>query len=174
MIFNLLTTILSVGVPVGIFSFLMTYFAYAKGYVSIDVEIEHAFKNQHDEKSTLSKKHKKSLLFLHSKWVAFGGGFYGLIALLTFIYIELSQIVNFWFSVKGWDDVTALFNFNTLISMFIDSILNMIKSAVWFTYWPYKLNSINFIVIIFIAYIGYRYGAKFAKRYVIAQRQQET
>ncbi len=172
MLIDVIKAILFVGIPIGAFSFLMLYYAYFKGYLSTEVELKYAFKNPDAQQSTLSKKHKKNLVFLHSKWVTFGGGFYGLIALLTFIVIELLQIINFWLSVEGWHDITALFTLNSLISMFIDSLLNMLKAAIWFTYWPSILSTENYIVWILIAYIGYRFGAKFANTYAITKQKE--
>jgi len=172
MFIDLIKAILLVGIPVGVFSFLMIYYAYFKGYLSTDVEFKDAFKKRNKAHSTLSKKHKKNLLFLHSKWVTFGGGFYGLIALLTFIVIELLQIVNFWLNVSGWQDITALFTIQALISMFVDSIINMVKAAIWFTYWPEVFNTDNFIAWAIVAYLGYRLGAKFAKDYLLKQRER--
>ncbi|NQZ20427.1 MAG: hypothetical protein HRT53_00050 [Colwellia sp.] len=170
---DILRAILFVGIPVGVFSFLMIYFSYQKGYLSTDVELKDAFKKKNNNtQSSLSRKHKKDLLFLHSKWVTFGGGFYGLIALLTFIIIELTQVVNFLFSITGWQDIIALFSLDTLIAMIIDSITNMIKAAIWFSYWPDKFNTENFVVWILIAYISYRFAAKYAMRYTLYQREQ--
>jgi len=163
--------IILVGIPVGAFSFLMIYYAYLKGYLSTDIEFKDAFNKHNKAHSTLSKKHKKNLLFLHSKWVTFGGGFYGLIALLTFIVIELLQIVNFWLNVTGWQDIAALFSIQALIGMFVDSIVNMVKAAIWFTYWPEVFNTDNFIGWVLVAYLGYRLGAKLAKDYLLKQRE---
>jgi hypothetical protein len=99
--------------------------------------------------------------------VTFGGGFYGLIALLTFIIIELTQVVKFFFSITGWQDIISFLSLDTLIAMIIDSITNMIQAAIWFRYWSDKFNTENFIVWILIAYIGYRFAAKYAMRYTI-------
>lgn len=174
MLIDMLKAILFVGVPVCAFSFLMIYYAYLKNYLSTDVEFKHAFKKEHQQHSTLSKEHKKNLQFFHSKWVTFGGGFYGLIALLTFMVIELLQIVNYWLSVTSWQDVTALFTLGAIIEMFVDSIINMVKAALWFTYWPDVFNTPNFILLVIIAYLGYQYGAKLAKDYVLKQRECEA
>ena len=168
---DILQAILFVGIPVGVFSFLMIYFSYQKGYLSTDIELKDAFKKNNSARSSLSRKHKKELLFLHSKWVTFGGGFYGLIALLTFIMIELTQVVNFLFSITGWQDIVALFSIDTLIAMIVDSITNMIQAVIWFSYWSDKINTENFIVWIFITYISYRFAAKYAMRYTIYQRK---
>ncbi len=86
---DLIKAIFYAGLPVQIFTFLMVYYAYNKGYLTADVNIRDAFKDKKNPDKVFSKINKKSLLFLHSKWMTFGGGFYGLLALLTFIYIEL-------------------------------------------------------------------------------------
>jgi len=171
-VLDALEALIIAGIPVGIFSFLMVYFAYEKHYLSLDVEIKHAFKEQDVEYSSLSKKHKKKLKFMHSKWVAFGGGYYGLIALITFVVIELTQVVEFLLSVTGWQDFANLLSVSALISMFIDSIVNMVKAAIWFTYWPSRLEPQNFIIWIIVTYITYRYGAHLAKRYVLTKREK--
>jgi hypothetical protein len=168
---DVLQAILFVGIPVGVFSFLMIYFSYQKGYLSTDFELKDAFKKNNNTGSSLSRKHKKELLFLHSKWVTFGGGVYGLIALLTFLIIELTQVVNFLFSITGWQDIVALFSFDTLIAMIIDSITNMVQAIIWFTYWSEKFDTENFIIWIFIAYISYRFSEKYAMRYTVYQRK---
>jgi len=167
---DIIKAILLVGLPVGAFSFLMTYFSYQKGYLSTDVEIQEAFKKKNNIETTLSRKNKKELVFLHSKWITFGGGFYGLIALLTFIIIELLQILNFWLGITSWQDVIALISVDTVIAMIIDSIMNMIKAGIWFTYWPTQLNTDHYLAWILIAYIGYRLGGKYAKHYSIARK----
>jgi len=170
MVLDIVKAILLAGIPVAAFSFLMVYYAYLNNYLSTDVSFKHAFKNKNGAQTKLSKKHKKSLLFLHSKWVTFGGGFYGLIALLTFVVIELLQIVNFLISIRSVQDITALFSINALVSMFVDSIVNMVKAAIWFTYWPDVMNSQNFLVWLIIAYLGYQLGARLAKFYIIRVR----
>jgi hypothetical protein len=170
-ILDIIQAILFVGIPVGVFSFLMIYFSYHKGYLSTDIELKDVFKKNSTSGSSLSRKHKKELLFLHSKWVTFGGGFYGLIALLTFIVIELTQVFNFLFSITGWQSITALFSIDTLIAMIIDSITNMVQAALWFRYWPDKFNTDNYIVWILIAYIAYRFAEKYAMRYTVYQRK---
>jgi len=169
---EIVKALLFVGIPVGAFSFLMVYFSYQKGYLSTDVEIQDAFKKKNKIETKLSGKNKKELVFLHSKWITFGGGFYGLIALLTFIVIELLQILNFWLGVTGWHDIFALFSIEGVIGMFIDSIMNMVKAAVWFTYWPEHFNTNHYPAWILMAYIGYRLGGKFAKQYSITQSKK--
>ena len=171
-LYDFLQAIIVAGVPVGFFSFTMIYYAYSRDYLAIDLDIKQAFKKQHSEQSALSKKHKKNLHFFHSKWVTFGGGFYGLIALLTFLVIELSQVYNFFSNLDRWQDVSQLLTLNALISMFVDSIVNMITAAIWFTYWPNELSSLSFWIVILVAYIAYRLAGVLAKNYAINQQQK--
>ncbi|GAA6205085.1 hypothetical protein [Thalassotalea sp. SU-HH00458] len=158
------------GLPVYAFSFLMVFFSYQKGYLSTNVAFKNAFDKNDENPSQLSKKNKKNLPFFHSKWVTFGGGFYGLIAMLTFLIIEILQIVNFWLGVSRWKDVTDLFSIGALIAMFVDSLKNMITAAIWFTYWPNKLPASHFILWILICYGCYRAGAYSAKYFYINKR----
>jgi hypothetical protein len=173
LIFEAFEALIIVGIPVFSFSFLMVYFSYKKGYLSTEVSIKNAFKNDDKSSSKLSKANKKNLQFFHSKWVTFGGGFYGLIAVLTFIIIELLQIINFWLSVTSLKDVTDLFSISSFVSMIVDSFINMITAAIWFTYWPNKLPSSLFIMWVLIAYIGYRIGAKHAYRFYLSKKAFE-
>lgn len=161
------------GIPVFIFSFLMVYFSYKKGYLSTDVSIKNAFNKDEKSSSKLSKENKKNLQFIYSKWVTFGGGFYGLIAVLTFFIIEILQILNFWLNVSSWKDITDLLSISTIFSMLADFIVNMISAAIWFTYWPNKLQSSHFILWILVAYLCYRFGAHSAKRYFLTQKMLE-
>lgn len=153
--------------PVQIFTFLMVYYAYHKGYLTSDVNIRDAFKDKKNPAKKLSKANKKSLLFLHSKWMTFGGGFYGLVALLTFIYIELEQAVQFLIHATGWQSFINLLTFDAIIGMIIDSFINMIKALLWFSYWPDVFDMKNVAIWFIAAYIGYRFGANLAQRYVI-------
>lgn len=169
---DLIKAIFYAGLPVQIFTFLMVYYAYHKGYLTSDVKIQDAFKDKKNPDKKLSKINKKNLLFLHSKWVTFGGGFYGLLSLLTFIYIELEQTVQFLIHATGLQSFINLLTFDAILSMIIESFINMIKSLLWFSYWP-NVFEMKSITIWFIAtYIGYRLGANLAQRYILYIEKQ--
>jgi hypothetical protein len=155
------------GLPVQIFTFLMVYYAYNKGYLTSDVNIRDAFKDKKNPAKKLSKANKKSLLFLHSKWMTFGGGFYGLVALLTFIYIELDQTVQFLIHVTGWQSFLNLLTFDAILGMVIEAFVNMLKALLWFTYWPNVFDMENVAIWFVASYMGYRFGANLAQRYFV-------
>jgi len=167
MYWDILRALAFVGCPIAAFSFLMVYFAYSKGYLAPEVKITDAFNKKVHPNAKLSKKNKKSLAFLHSKWMTFGGGYYGLLALLTFIYIEIKQITQFLLQVTGIQDFIGLLSINALVAMFVDSIMNMVKAAVWFTYWPKVFDMSNGFIWLLTSYLGYRIGAVLAQRHAI-------
>jgi hypothetical protein len=160
------------GLPVGIFTFLMVYYAYHKGYLTSDVNIQTAFKDKKNPHKKLSKSNKKSLLFLHSKWMTFGGGFYGLLALMTFIYIELEQTIQFFINASGWQSFLNLFTFDAILSMVIESFTNMLRALLWFGYWPDVFDMKNAAIWFLAAYLGYRFGANLAQRYFVHHEKQ--
>jgi uncharacterized integral membrane protein len=164
---DLIKAIFYAGLPVLIFTFLMVYYAYQKGYLISDVNIRDAFKDKNSPYKKLSKANKKNLLFLHSKWVVFGGGFYGLLSLLIFIYIELEQAVQFLIHATGWQSFVNLLTFSAILGMIIESFMNMIQSLLWFSYWPDVFDMENIAVWFIATYIGYRFGASTAQRYVL-------
>ncbi len=168
---DLIKAIFYAGLPVEIFSFLMVYYAYHKGYLSSDVNIRDAFKDKKNPNRKLSKANKKSLLFLHSKWMTFGGGFYGLMALLTFIYIELEQTITFLIHAT-WQSFVDLFTLAAIIGIIVESFLNMLKALLWFSYWPDVFDMDNTPIWFIAAYIGYRFGANLAQRYVVYREKQ--
>jgi hypothetical protein len=164
---DLVKAIFYAGLPVQIFTFLMVYYAYHKGYLSSAVNISDAFKDKKNPNKILSKTNKKNLLFLHSKWVTFGGGFYGLLSLLTFIYIELEQSVQFLINATGIQSFINLLTFDAILGMIIESFINMIKALLWFSYWPDVFEMENIAIWFITIYIGYRFGAYLAQRYVL-------
>lgn len=164
---DLIKAIFYAGLPVQVFTFLMVYYAYNKGYLTSDITIRDAFKDKKNPERKLSKANKKSLLFLHSKWMTFGGGFYGLVALLTFIYIELDQTVQFLIHATGWQSFLNLLSFNAILGMIIESFLNMLKALLWFSYWPDVFDMENVAIWFIASYLGYRLGANLAQRYVV-------
>lgn len=65
----------------------------------------------------------------------------------------------------------VILTFNAILGMIIDSFMNMFKALLWFSYWP-NVFDMEYITIWFIAaYIGYRFGANLAQRYVVHREE---
>ncbi len=97
------------------------------------------------------------------KWFAFGGGFYGLVALYTWLLIEWDDVANF---LGGLGDIVMRFDIGSLISLainlLIESIMNFVAAIAWPAYWLGEAN--NPWLWIALAYAGYWLGIETARR----------
>ncbi len=107
----------------------------------------------------------KALDLLNSKWVSFGGGFYGLAALVTFFVIEALEVISFVSAATGIDYFIDAISISTLIAIFVESFTNMIDAIIWFTYWPDKTGIGNAWIWLIMAYAGYQLGEFLADQF---------
>ena len=89
---QLIVLILFFGVPLLWFSSCLYYWAYEKDYLELD---EDDLNTSIKERSKQQKQSDETESFMLSKWMQFGGGFYGIVTFATYIYIELSEVIQF-------------------------------------------------------------------------------
>lgn len=100
-----------------------------------------------------------------SKWVAFGGGFYGVMALVTYVVVEFYEVVDFLTGEETiWRTITSL-GVNDLINFFINSLMNFITAITWPVYWLKKVHGYSAWVWFIAVYLGYLAGQMLAKKY---------
>ena len=100
---------------------------------------------------------------LMSKWVAFGGGFYGVMAVLTYVIVEFFEIVGFLSSESSFVDTISSLGFSDLISFFINSLMNFVTAITWPIYWMKNTDDYAIWVWFVTVYLGYTCGQYFAK-----------
>lgn len=98
-----------------------------------------------------------------SKWVAFGGGFYGVMAVLTYLVVEFREVVDFLTSEESVLATIAALGFGDLISFFINSLMNFIAAIAWPVYWMNKVEGQSIWVWFLVVYAGYVSGQFMAK-----------
>lgn len=95
-------------------------------------------------------------------WFRFGSGFYGLVALYTWLRIEKDELVGF---LAGFVDMLVNLNPGSLlelvITFFVESLVNFVTAISWPAYWLAELN--NPWLSLFAAYAGYWLGIKAAR-----------
>jgi len=97
------------------------------------------------------------------KWFRFGGNFYGLVALYTWLRIELPDVGEF----LG-DVASALLSFDMgavislAIQLFIESLMNFIAAVTWPVHWLGKAQPAWLWLV--VAYAGYWLGIRAAQR----------
>lgn len=99
-----------------------------------------------------------------NKWLSFGGGFYGLVGLMTYAVVELGEIVDF---LRGFESIAGFFQnigIDMLIRLFIEGLMNFIVAIAWPIYWLDMISGQYIWVWFLVAYGGYWLGARLALR----------
>ena len=181
---EILRAALTAGLPVGLASYGLVWWAIRKrhfGAVGKVREMEHEAKRLSRDMAAEKKRFKKArkaagkdskavppeagvtaLNPFHSKWLAFGGGFYGVVGLLTYGVVELGEIRDFIFGFDGLSGFIAHLGIDTLIGMFVGAIKNFVVAIAWPVYWLSDIRSDYIWVWFAVAYGAYWAGAKYA------------
>ena len=149
------------GLPVAALSWLLFYRLYSRGelardadHKSIDTQLKAMRKVEKE-----SEKHSDSIL--HAKWMKFGGGFYGVAAAWTLLYIEASGVVGVVLHPS-----VVMETFHNGIVHFItqqiaSQITTLIDAAIWFNWWPERGHGP--LMWFAVAYAGYLTGLNLAR-----------
>ncbi|MCP5348047.1 MAG: hypothetical protein R3F41_10550 [Gammaproteobacteria bacterium] len=164
-IINTAEALLELGLPSLLFSWLIFHWLFAEG--EIDRDIRHrALKaelknNRKSLKKAIRTTGNRNVRLVYKRWASFGGGFYGIAGLWTFLVIEISDLVNFLRS----GNYLAPFSGDILdivISFLMNQITNSIQALLWFSYWPGPGDSM--LIWIAAGYLGYWVGIELARR----------
>jgi hypothetical protein len=126
-------------------------------------EIEQA-QQEHQQQENTSFFHKRKggdLMF--NKLLFFGGGFYGTMALFTYLIIEVIEILTFFGKIIDVTNWHFTFSIQFLVDLFINSIMNIVAAFIWFQTLPDYVDVNNGFVWIAAAYLGYLGGVHFTK-----------
>lgn len=160
MIQEFFSALFKAGLPVGVTAYLLVWWALRNGYLS-DVETVKDVELQ-VKRLRKDKEGKKSGDPVHRKWLALGGGFYGVVALLTLIYIELTDILGFIRNFDGFASLAELLSISTLVGIFIETLTNTFMALAWPAYWLSDLRVDHAWMWFAIAYGGYWIGSHLA------------
>jgi hypothetical protein len=100
-----------------------------------------------------------------NKWLSFGGGFYGLVGLLTYAVVELGEIADFF---RGFESISGFIrniSFDMVIRLFIEGLMNFIVAIAWPLYWLDMIVGQYIWIWFLVAYGGYWLGARLALHY---------
>lgn len=167
MISEFFIALVKAGLPVGLASYGLVWWALRNDYLSREGDIKSFEKEA--RKRRKDKSLKKEGDTLHRKWLAFGGGFYGVVGLLTYALVELQEIRDFVAQLGGLVELIRNISIDLFIRLFIDALKNFIVAIAWPAYWLGEIRS-NHIWIWFIAaYGGYWAGTRLALRQTISE-----
>jgi hypothetical protein len=106
----------------------------------------------------------------HGKWLAFGGGFYGVVGLLTYGVVELRELRDFFLGFESFYELFANFGINMLVGILVDAVTNFVAAIAWPAYWLSGIRSDHIWIWFIIAYAAYWAGAKLALQRFAAAR----
>jgi hypothetical protein len=161
MISVFLVAVFKAGLPVGIAAYLLVWWALRNGHLDNAGtlgEVEKEIKSQSKD-----KQRKKQADLVHRKWLTMGGGFYGVVAVLTLLWIELWEIIDFITGFEGLGTLSELFSVGTLVGLIIETLMNTLTALVWPLYWLGSTQGAGWIWIL-AAYAGYWLGSNLALR----------
>lgn len=108
--------------------------------------------------------HKDSGIdFMHNKVMFFGSGFYGTMALLTYLIVEIDEVLSFFGKIIDFTNWSISFSFQFIIDLIINSIMNIVAAFIWFRTLPDYVDVSNGWVWIVAAYLGYLGGLRFTQ-----------
>lgn len=141
---------------------------------SLESASKEMVKEYKKDKKEGNKQYKRQLIL--NKWMSFGGGFYGLMVLVTFFTIEAREIYQFFAKLFTftWAQVFSSITIDMLVALLVNAVMNFVAAFVWFTYWPRLIEINNGWVWIMIAYMGYFLGAHFAQKFPFAMPQKNN
>ncbi len=163
-----LDVFVKLAVPVAGLTFLMVWWALKKGVLKEKGKVR-ALKAEMKAISKLKADDKPDLNPLHSKWLKFGGGFYGIVAMYTYGLVEWNELRAFVSDLGGAASFIRNLNVGVLISIFIEGLKNFITAISWPLYWMSEFGSNNIWIWMCIAYAAYWFGAKAAQRYSVGE-----
>ncbi len=149
MIIEIIKAILLAGIPIAFFSYYL-------------IKLTHQVKIDDKNKTKATTKKANVRQMVYKKYLKFGGGFYGVVAFITYFHVEFYQVVDFFKKFTNISDFIDRIGFSMIVNFFIEAIMNFITALIWPVYWP-KFLPINSIAIWFIiAIIAHSMASKYA------------
>ncbi len=167
MIVEALQALLMAAAPVGLATFGMVYLALNRGYLQPGTDGAAGIGAELKKMSRKDrKKHDKKKDFLHHNWLKFGGGFYGIVALVTYALVELEEIIDFFRNFESFSHFIDTIGISLIINFFINSLLNFITAITWPVHWMSEIDTDQKLMWLLAAYLGYLAGARLAHVFV--------
>ena len=168
---------LMAGVPIGIFTMAIVWWALHNGHFqeSLDIKaLEREIKAMSKSKKKDKKEDDAKLHPIQKKWAKFGGGFYGIVALFTYVVIEVIEIIDMISRFGGFISFIRQLDLDVIINMLVEALTNFIAAMVWPLYWMRRIDTDQTWVWFVMAYAGYWLGLKLAQALIRRRQGAET
>ncbi|MFK8010677.1 MAG: hypothetical protein AB8B80_01465 [Marinicellaceae bacterium] len=161
MFLDLIKAIIIAGVPVALVSYFFTQLTRKK--IPLNSENSKQLKKELKNTEFVNDDEENRLTqMLHKKWMHFGGGFYGVLVFMTYIHIEIYQIIEFITNFSSFQNFIDNIGLSMLINFFIEAILNLVTAFLWFIYWHDFLPIDSFWVWLIVVFVAHTVATKYA------------
>jgi hypothetical protein len=174
MITEIFTALFKAGLPIAVASYLLVWWALKHQYFGTVDDIRMLEKNAKIMSKTRAKNKKNKsgssdenlnvhkMNPLHNKWLSFGGGFYGVVGLLTYAVVELREIRDFLLNFGGLATLISDITPGLLINLLIDSVINFVVAIAWPIYWMSDIQTDRIWIWFAVANLSYWAGTRYA------------
>jgi hypothetical protein len=160
---EILEATIKLGLPVFVISWFALRRRYKKGDIAPGADRQTVKSNLKDFRKEWRKNKKSEYHLLENKWMRFGGGFYGITALITLLVIELEEVVSFFANISTMGEMFSDGLIGFLVGIFMSQLENFISALVWFGYWADGDRSI--LIWIGVPYASYLLAINRAAKY---------
>lgn len=161
MLSELPRAILEIGLPVAVLSWLLFYRLYSRGELARDADRKAIGASLKSIRKAQKESRATSDSLLHAKWMKFGGGFYGVAAAWTLIYIEASGVVGVIAHPSTVPDMFRNGIGGFIAQQISGQVSTFVDAATWFNWWPGRGH--DPIVWFGVAYVAYIAGLELAR-----------
>jgi hypothetical protein len=169
---DIVQALLIAGLPIAVLAFLMTYLSYRNGDIEPedDQKDEWGLSADWDDIDGMLDDDRPSNNYVHKKWLSFGGGYYGLVALLTLVFIEGRELYNLFLIREQLPELLAAPDRHAVAEIIESQVMNMVDAFIWFQFWPNEIEMRNGWVWLGVSYAGYYSGNRLSKYALKAHR----
>ncbi|MBL4773387.1 MAG: hypothetical protein JKX98_07225 [Alcanivoracaceae bacterium] len=161
MLLDIIRAIFFAGIPIALFSYYLIIITKKK----VVLKSQNSRQLKKELKNIQLSKNKEDNVIqqiLHKKYLKFGGGFYGVLAFITYIHIEIYQIVDFLKKFSGLQNFIDSIGFSMIIKFFLEAIMNFITALMWPIYWYKFLPIGSFWVWIIVSILAHTIATRYA------------
>jgi len=159
---ELLEAAIKLGLPVLVLSWLLIHRLYQTGRISKGADHKTVKSTLKQIKKGWGKEDNARSDFVQNKWMRFGGGFYGITAVATFILIEVSDALSFLWHFPGFGELFKGGLIDFIVGLLVNQFETFVSSFLWFAYWAGDDQTL--LIWIVAPYAGYLTGLNLASK----------
>ncbi len=165
---EIINSVLMSGIPILLVTFGLFAWVYKTVAISSENDPIEQLNNKLEELSASEPKSHKPSNFVMDKWIEFGGGYYGVMALVTFFHAEFYDGMEIIAELSQIDSQGSLLNgfINFALEFFVESFSNIIVAFTWWNYWDDILPIEKGFIWLIVTYVAYLTGEWLAKRMI--------